>query len=1097
MRIKTHFLTINIILLLVTLYSLNAAAQSNIIKLDPFINHYNLGTNIEILEDKNGVLKIEDLLNNKTDRDFIRSKAEVPKYGYTTSVYWIRLRVNNPYKYSKDMYLEIGYPHLDFIELYTPDNYNNYHKEIAGFHYNFENRTLLHRNFIFKVNINQGNSIFFVKIKSSSSLKFPMVLQTREYFAEKASDEYMALGLYYGILLVMILYNLFVFISVRDKSYLYYIIYIISFMLFSLSINGLAFQYIWPHSIRWAKISTPFFIFLGILTIGQFIRTFLNLKELAPAAEKMVLFMMFWSLTGMVISLTMEYSFATRLSATTTIIAVVNYFIVGIISAIRGNRTARYYLAAWTMFLIGCSLLGLQYAGYLPSNFVTQYSVQIGSAAEVILLSFALGDRINILKEEKESAQIRTIEIQRNATENLEKKVAERTMELNKANENLKELDKMKSNFFANISHEIRTPLTLILSPVESVLQGEYDEKIDDSFFRNLQRNAVRLLKLINNLLDFSKIEAGRMDMKIQEVDIVLLIRNYISTILSAAESKKISLNCAPLNNVVMLYIDIEKMDKIVMNLLSNSLKFTDTGGFINVSVRDDDKNCYVGFEDSGIGIPSDKYESIFDRFSQVDSGLTRKYEGTGIGLALVKEFVEMHGGTITVKSRYITDYPDDHGTTFIVTIPKGKEHLRNNDNLKLVGISEMEDSVSDYRFFGMREMTELKHENWNREPAEIIIKENSKDILIVEDNPDMQSFLRFLLQRYYNVYIAENGEEGFEKAGELRPDLIVTDVMMPVMNGYEMTKKIKDDKELKRTPVIMLTAKTDISSKIDGIEYGADDYLIKPFNSRELLTRIRMMLKARSYEYSIEKRNFEIEEELKIARLIQHRLLPQNIPVIPGFEFHPTYIPMEEVGGDFYGFKEDGTFIEIYIADVSGHGLVSAFISMIAKMAFDSISDKSSCAGVLYRVNDILCNSTVNSIYMTTFFCLIDRESGMMKYVNAGHIYPLVYRKKSDEFYELKAKGRPLGLFSDLELSEGEIRLEKGDRVIFYTDGITECMNSDNQLFGEERLKDFIRKNAFLEQYQFSGRLINVLKSFCSKDKFNDDLCLVLLDVS
>ncbi|PKL18536.1 MAG: hypothetical protein CVV49_05505 [Spirochaetae bacterium HGW-Spirochaetae-5] len=1072
----------------------NLYAQTQFITLDQNIQDYKLGRNLYILEDKNNLLQIYDLLNTNMEFPFVKSETEVPNYGYSKSAFWIRFNINNPQSLTKDMYLEIGYPHLDDIELYIPGNNNQYSKQTAGYQYNFNQRYLKHRNFIFNVSLKSGENIFFIKIRSSSSLKFPITLQSPKVFTEKAIVEYIILGIYYGILLVMMLYNLFVYFSVRDINYLYYIIYIMSFILFTLTLNGLAFQYLWPASSSLFKKSMPFSVFLGIFTIAQFIRSFLDLRKLAPNSDKMVLSMMIFCFAGMIYSIFGDYSIATRLSAVTTIVAAFDYFIVGIFSALKGNRTAKFFLIAWTFFLIGCSLLGLQYAGYLPTTLLTQYGVQFGSAAEVILLSFALGD--NILKKENEEAQLRTIEIQKNATEQLERKVNERTRELNRANENLKELDKLKSSFFANISHEIRTPLTLILSPVESVLQGDYDDKLDKRFFENLQRNAIRLLKLINNLLDFSKIEAGRMDLKVQEVDLVIFIRNYISSVHSAAESKGITMNFISLSSSAMLFIDIEKLDKIVMNLFSNALKFTDKGGFITVTVRNDEKNCCIEFEDSGIGIPEDKLDSVFDRFSQVDAGSTRKYEGTGIGLALVKEFIELHNGTISVKSRFIDTSPANHGTVFTVSIPKGKEHLENNDNVKFIESIKLEESVNDHRFLGMREMNELKS---IKESDELNDHENHNsniNILIVEDNPDMQSFLKFLLKKYYNVHIAGNGEEGFNTAEELKPDLIVSDVMMPVMNGYEMTKKIKGDPRLMRTPVILLTAKSEISSKIEGIEYGADDYLTKPFNSKELLTRIKMLLKTRGYEIAIEKRNHEIEEDLKIARLIQHRLLPQNIPDISGYKFHPTYIPMDEVGGDFYDFKTNGNFIEIFIADVSGHGLVSAFISMIAKMAFDSIYIKNSCTHVLYQLNDMLCNSTVNSNYMTTFFCLIDRETNILRYSNAGHLSPIVYRKSTGEFFELNAKGRPLGWFTDLQLVEEQIQLTKGDRVFFYTDGITECADPDNVLFEEDRFKNFISRNADLEPDIFSNKLIDELKSFCKSDKFNDDLCLLVFDV-
>lgn len=1086
-----------ILILFLILLPFTAIADSQFVTLEQDKNHYNLGRSLYILEDKSGNITIDNIIRNEYSSRFVKNETDAPNYGFTSSTFWARFEINNPAAISRLMYLEIAYPLLDLIELYIPGPGNEFQKKTGGYDYTFNNRELNYRNVVFTINVQPGNNFYYVKIKSSGTVTFPLVLQTPEYLVETSTIHYLILGMYYGILFVMILYNLFVFISVRDRSYLYYITYITSFMLFSFSLNGMAFQNFWPNSIWWQKISVPFLIFFGIFTIGQFIRSFLDLKTFSSLADKIVQLMMLLAFAGMVLSFTINYSIVIRLSAVYVPVSVSICFLVGIFCIIRGNRSARFYLLAWTCFLIGCTVFALKATGFIPFNILTQYAMQAGSAAEVVLLSFALGDRINILKEEKETAQLRTIEIQKNATENLERKVAERTMELNKANEDLKELDKLKSNFFANISHEIRTPLTLILSPVESVLQGDYDNKIDNKFFENLQRNAIRLLKLINNLLDFSKIEAGQMNMKIQEVDVVTFIRNYIVSVHSAAESKGITMNFVSMSSSIPLLIDIEKTDKIVMNLFSNSLKFTDKGGFITVTVREDEKNCYIEFEDSGIGIPPAKIESVFDRFSQVDAGSTRKYEGTGIGLALVKEFVELHCGSIKVKSRFINESPEDHGTVFTVSIPKGKEHFEGKENIQYIESEELEESITDYRFFGMREMTDLKRDKGSGQQLHDSDNKYGTDILIVEDNSDMQNFLKFLLQKYYNVHIAENGEEGYKIALELKPALIVSDVMMPVMNGYEMTKKIKEDNNLKRTPVIMLTAKSDISSKIEGIEYGADDYLTKPFNSKELLTRIRMLLKTRNYENAIERRNNEIEEDLKIARLIQHRLLPQSIPDISGYKFHPTYIPMDKVGGDFYDFNSNGNFIEIFIADVSGHGLVSAFISMIAKMAFDSIYIKHSCTHVLYQLNDILCNSTVNSNYMTTFFCMIDRESNVMRYSNAGHLSPIVYRKKNDAFYELKARGKPLGWFPELQLEEEQIQLEQGDRVLFYTDGITECMDGDKQLFEEERFRGFIRKNSSLEPEIFSGRLIDELKVFCKNDKFNDDLCLLVFDIN
>jgi len=678
----------------------------------------------------------------------------------------------------------------------------------------------------------------------------------------------------------------------------------------------------------------------------------------------------------------------------------------------------------------------------------------------------------------------------------LENKVQERTFQLQEANNKLRELDRLKSDFFANISHEIRTPLTLILAPVESVLQGEFESVPDRGFFENLQKNAIILLKLINDMLDFSRIEAGRMSMYLREIDIVSFVRNYEKSFNSAAESKGILISFKYPGCPIRAFADTEKLDRILMNLFSNSLKFTGKGGVIKVTVSDDEEKYYIRFEDSGIGIPAGKIGTIFDRFSQVDAGSTRKYEGTGIGLALVKEFVDLHGGSIDVESRFIDLFPEAHGTSVTVSLPRSDGHFSEKDNVTYAEKNGIEDSEVFRSSFNAWDIAEFSQwRNAEVEPHDKTLNSNPH-ILIVEDNQDMRNFLGSFLKKYYNVHYAVNGEDGLISARHLKPDLIVSDVMMPVMNGYEMTRSIKRDDDLKRIPVILLTAKAEIGNKIEGLEFGADDYLTKPFSSRELLTRIRSLLKTRDYEISLEERNREIEDDLRTARQIQLKLLPQEIPAVEGYMFHPEYIPMDEVGGDFYDFNIRSRYIEIFISDVSGHGLVSAFLSLIAKMALDSISQRDSCVWVLQILNNMLCKSTVNTNYMTAFFCLIDRETNKMSYSNAGHVPPIVYRESSGSFYELRTGGKPLGLFSELLHAEGEFQLEPGDRVLFYTDGIIECMNSCNELYGENRFRDLISSQRGTDPEKFCAILIDDLKKFCGRDKFGDDLCILVFDV-
>jgi two-component system, sensor histidine kinase ChiS len=667
------------------------------------------------------------------------------------------------------------------------------------------------------------------------------------------------------------------------------------------------------------------------------------------------------------------------------------------------------------------------------------------------------------------------------------------------------EMDKIKSNFFANVSHEIRTPLTLILSPVESALQGDYKKGVDEQFLQNIQRNAIRLLKLINNLLDFSKIEAGKMNLRIKEIDIVQIIHNYIRIVQPTADSKGVTVNVVSVKDSMTLFMDIEKFDKIAMNVFSNALKFTERGGTIEIRIKDDESNCYMEVKDTGIGIPTDKLETIFDRFSQVDISSTRKYEGTGIGLSLAKELIELSGGSISVTSRYTKNHPDDHGTVFTITFPKGKEYLDGRNDVEFINDEVLDDAITDQRrFIGVREMVDLKEyyttcvdEEIKNETTCLHDKNKTQlHILVVEDNSDMRNFLTTLLENYYTVQCAVDGKDGFDKINELKPDLIITDVMMPNIDGYTMTKMIKEDSKLKRIPVLMLTAKADIAHKIEGLEYGADDYLTKPFNSKELLVRIKTLLKTREYEKIIVARNEEIENELQTARLLQQKLLPEVIPEISGYKSHVVYIPMDQVGGDFYDFKANDDVIELFIADVSGHGLHAAFISMITKMAFESIHDRKSTRNVLYILNDIICRSTVLSNYVTVFYCIINRAMNTISYSNAGHPPPLIYRQTSDEFLELAAHGPPLGISKKIELEEVQVQLIKGDRVCLFTDGITECRDPERNLFGDDGFMNFIRSNSKLSPNKFTETLLSNLRSFSCCEKFDDDLCLIVVDV-
>lgn len=396
----------------------------------------------------------------------------------------------------------------------------------------------------------------------------------------------------------------------------------------------------------------------------------------------------------------------------------------------------------------------------------------------------------------------------------------------------LRKLDQLKSNFFANISHEFRTPLTLILGQLDNVINSSAIKQKSQDRLKIASKNAKTLLSLINQLLDLSKIEAGSMDLRTENLNIVSFLKNVFFSFESMATSKNINLQFYSPHSKLITSFDSEKMEKVFNNLISNAIKFTHSGGKIKVAIEKTSESLIeIHVEDNGIGIPADRINRIFDRFYQVDNSSSREYEGTGIGLALTKELVELHKGNITVKSEEST------GTCFIVELPadpgvQPESADGNYINKESVILAET-----------------LSHPQSNDEliKNENIDLANGKEIiLVVEDNHDVRKYIAEQLEHNYHLLEAEDGLEGFEMAQLYQPDLIITDVMMPRKDGYQLSAELRNEEKTSHIPIIMLTAKASMDNKIEGLETGIDDFLTKPFNVKELSTRIRNLIKQR-----------------------------------------------------------------------------------------------------------------------------------------------------------------------------------------------------------------------------------------------------------
>ncbi len=394
--------------------------------------------------------------------------------------------------------------------------------------------------------------------------------------------------------------------------------------------------------------------------------------------------------------------------------------------------------------------------------------------------------------------------------------------------EKMHEIDQMKSRFFANISHEFRTPLTLILGPLKALQEGTLtgDPK---AVFAVMSRNAQRLLRLINQLLDFSKLEAGKMQLQTTTTDLVLLLRHITSAYESLATEKKIKYFFYAEVEELIMQLDQEKVATIMHNLLSNAFKFTAEGGEVILHLKTEGQWALVSVKDTGMGIAAEELDKVFDRFYQVDSSQTREQEGSGLGMALAKELTELHQGQIRVESQQAK------GTTFTLWLPLGKASLHPEQIRETA-----EGKASEGYFVDQPLAKEIEEETTT--PA----AHDHPLILVVEDHADMRHYIRSILQSHYQVIEAANGKEGMQRAKALLPDLILSDVMMPYMDGYQLCEKIKTNELTSHIPLILLTAKADRQSKLTGLQTGADDYLAKPFDAEELLLIVRNHIEER-----------------------------------------------------------------------------------------------------------------------------------------------------------------------------------------------------------------------------------------------------------
>jgi len=606
-------------------------------------------------------------------------------------------------------------------------------------------------------------------------------------------------GILLGTVLIPILYFLTLFFIQREKMHLFYVIMVTSALL--VFIFNLPNNYIFPifptnpdlsRTIWWLGV---YFAIFGLL---KFTIAYL---ELPKHWQKGIVLINNWLIfKAILVALEIPYisyylpdfllTIVQFLQRITTFLSLLVPVILGVMAMRRNNKLASYFLIACVTFILGSTFHTIApffpWYDYGNHPLIASYVLYVSFLVMLILLAIGTGHKMNLLERKKTQAN------------------------------QLKELDTLKSKLYTNITHEFRTPLTVIKGMSENI-------KDHDKAVELIQRNADNLLKLINEILDLSKLESGKAQLELQQADIIQFLRYLSNSFHSLAHSKDLHLTFSSLKKELIMDFDADKLTQILTNLIGNAIKFTPQYGGITVTAQRQNKVLTIAVQDNGIGIAEEELAHIFDRFQQASNNHQGKEKGTGIGLSFVQELVNLMDGEIKVDSEL------GRGTTFLIQLP-----IRHDAPLK--------EPVSSVPI--QTEQIEIEANN----AAESHAKEQGDlpSLLIIVDTRDVVIFLEEMLKEQYDILVAYDGEAGIEIALKEVPDIIISDVMMPKKDGIEVVSTLKKDVRTSHIPIILLTARGDQEGKLEGLEVGADAYLVKPFNQKELFIRLRKLIEIR-----------------------------------------------------------------------------------------------------------------------------------------------------------------------------------------------------------------------------------------------------------
>ncbi|MBC3206654.1 response regulator [Pseudomonas sp. SWRI111] len=768
--------------LLMLLFCLPLLASA--VEFDEFTQSLPLGRSLQVFEDPSGQASIADVRAQAAAGQFKPHDKATLNAGYSRSAFWLKIdlhyRPSNPAA-QRTWLLELAYPPLDHLDLYLADAQGNYRLvRQTGDALPFASREIRQNNYLFDLafKADQQQTVY-LRLASEGSIQAPVTLWSSTAYLEDQPVRLYVLGIIYGVLLGMLVYNLFIFLSVRDTSYLYYIFYIASFGLYQLSVNGAAVEYFWPDNPWWANAATPFFIGCAGLFGSQFARSFLQTKTHSRWLDRLLIALIAFGALVVGLSLMASYALALRLATTLALTFTIVIFAAGLLAWWRGLRVARYFIIAWSAFLLGGIVNTLMVLGLLPNVFLTMYASQIGSAIEVALLSLALADRINAMREQ----QAQTL--------------YDAGQKLEVLNQQLAHSNKLKDEFLATLTHELRTPMNGVIGSLELMQTVEMDAELEQ-YQQTAAGSARDMMRMVNGILTLTELQAGKLTATSASFSLRGVIEALRTQFAGNAASKSLDFKVEVLPTLPdRLLGDSAKLAQCLECLLDNAIKFTRVGGLaLRVTGKPSIGNhLALSFAviDSGIGFSDLGEATLYQRFFQLDGSMTREYGGLGVGLAICRQLVELLGGKLTHRSE------PGSGSRFQLDVE--------------FALPQVETASAPTR-------------DCARAPQDCTV-------LLVDDNSVNQLVMRgMLLKLGFRVRSADNGVAALDCLQRETFDAVLIDCQMSRHEGASLCCQIHALPGCADVPVFMLALTADREPCAPG---AAIDYLHKPVKFEDL----------------------------------------------------------------------------------------------------------------------------------------------------------------------------------------------------------------------------------------------------------------------